>query len=147
VTSRVRRRSACVVVAIATGLSGIALIAAGRGGRLVQQPAAAPASTVEPGLEAVVRAFFATQEAEDAAGYLALWSRTARAPSAAALKFIFDSGDDRYNDISILRADTIGVVTRVRVTATRDRTFVTPAGPGPTMHTQYVASLLMIKAL
>jgi len=145
VTSRVRRRSACVVVAIATGLSGIALIAAGRGGRLVQQPAAAPASTVEPGLEAVVRAFFATQEAEDAAGYLALWSRTARAPSAAALKFIFDSGDDRYNDISILRADTIGVVTRVRVTATRDRTFVTPAGPGPTMHTQYVASLLMIK--
>ena len=93
----------------------------------------------------MVRAFFATQEAEDVAGYLALWSRTVRAPSAVMLKFVFDSGDDRFSDINILRVDTTGAVTRVRVAATRDRTAVTPAGLGPTTHSRYVASLLMVK--
>ena len=144
-TSRVRRPSALAVVAIATGLSAVALVADARGIRLIRQAAAPPAVTVDPAMEAVVRAFFATQEAEDIAGYLALWSRTARAPSPVMLKFVFDSGDDRYSDINILRADVTGTVTRVRVAATRDRTVVTPAGSGPTMHSRYVASLLMIK--
>ena len=105
-----------------------------------------PASAVDPGMEALVRAFFATQEAEDVAGYLALWSRTAARPSPAMLKFVFDSGDDRYSDISILRVDATGAVTRVRVAATRDRTVITPGRTRRRPPTAgYVASLLMVK--
>ena len=105
----------------------------------------AVAPAIEPALDAVVRAFFATQESEDIAGYLALWSRTVRAPSPVMLKFVFDSGNDRYSDISILRVDTSGAVTRVRVAATRDRTAHAAGGLGPATHSRYVASLLMVK--
>ncbi|MEO7276253.1 MAG: tetratricopeptide repeat protein [Vicinamibacterales bacterium] len=141
----VQRRRAFVVSVIAVALSSLVGPVYGHGPAPDPQAAATPPVVVEPGMDAVVRAFFTTQEAEDVAGYLALWSRTASRPSPAMLKFVFDSGDDRYSDISILRVDLTGAVTRVRVAATRDRTAVTPAGPGPSTHSRYIASLLMVR--
>jgi tetratricopeptide (TPR) repeat protein len=91
---------------------------------LIGSLVAAPArqGTEDPKLQAAVQQFFALQEAEDVEGYLALWSKTALRPQPAQLKFIFDTGDDKFSDISIVRATPVGDRVRVRVTATRDRT-------------------------
>ncbi|HEY0872479.1 MAG TPA: tetratricopeptide repeat protein, partial [Vicinamibacterales bacterium] len=87
------------------------------------QTAQAPAaSEVDPAIQAVVRRFFETQQAEDVQGYLALWSATATRPQAAQLRFIFEAGDDLFSDITIVSATITGNTARVRVTATRQRT-------------------------
>jgi len=76
----------------------------------------------DPKLQAAVQQFFALQEAEDVEGYLALWSKSAQKPQPAQLKFVFDAGDDRFSDITIVKATPVGDRVRVRVTATRERT-------------------------
>jgi tetratricopeptide (TPR) repeat protein len=81
--------------------------------------------TDDPKLRAAVDQFFATQQAEDVAGYLALWSATAKRPSADQLKYVFESGDDTFSDVAIVGTVATGDRVRVRVSATRDR--VTPA--------------------
>ena len=83
----------------------------------------------DPQLQAAVQQFFALQEAEDVAGYLALWSKTAKRPTPAQLKFVFDSGDDKFSEIAITNASAAGENVRVRITVTRDRT-VPPRNPG-----------------
>jgi tetratricopeptide (TPR) repeat protein len=72
-------------------------------------------------LRAAVERFFATQESEDIDAYLALWSAKSERPQRDQLKFVFDSGDDTYSDITIVRTIPTGDRVRVRVTATRDR--------------------------
>jgi tetratricopeptide (TPR) repeat protein/CHAT domain-containing protein len=77
----------------------------------------------DPEIRAAVDRFFAAQEAEDAAAYLSLWSTKApRAPRAEQLKFIFESGDDRFSDIAIARIVPVGELVRVLVSVKRERT-------------------------
>jgi tetratricopeptide (TPR) repeat protein len=89
---------------------------------LLQIPAAAPPAEVDPALRSAVERFFSAQEAEDVEGYLALWSAAAQKPQAHQLKFIFDSGDDRFSDLVIERATIAGGHARVRLRVTRTRT-------------------------
>lgn len=77
---------------------------------------------IDPALKGAVDRFFATQVAEDADAYLALWSRTATRPQAQQLKYIFDSGDDKFLDLQIDRAVVTGDTARVRGSITRVRT-------------------------
>jgi len=83
----------------------------------------------DPKLRAAVDRFFATQQAEDVDGYLALWSTAARRPPPEQireqLKYIFDAGDDTFSDIVITATFPAGDRVRVRVSATRVR--VSPA--------------------
>src|SRR5688572_13582028 len=72
-------------------------------------------------LRAAVDRFFTTQQAEDIPAYLALWSRTAQRPTAEQLKFIFDSGEDTFSEITIVRTIPAGDKVRVRVSAKRER--------------------------
>jgi tetratricopeptide (TPR) repeat protein len=72
-------------------------------------------------LRAAVERFFATQESEDIDAYLALWSAKSDRPQRDQLKFVFDSGDDKYSNITIVHTIPAGDHVRVRVTATRDR--------------------------
>jgi tetratricopeptide (TPR) repeat protein len=72
-------------------------------------------------LRAAVDRFFTTQQAEDIPAYLALWSRTAQRPTAEQLKFIFDSGEDTFTEIAIVRTIPAGDKVRVRVSARRER--------------------------
>ena len=81
--------------------------------------------TDDPKLHAAVERFFAMQQAEDVTGYLSLWSTKVERPTAAQLKYVFESGDDTFSDITVIRAFPAGDRVRVRVSATRDR--VTPA--------------------
>ena len=81
-----------------------------------------PAQDVDPALQAITERFFATQQAEDVDGYLALWSRSASKPTAEQLRFVFASGDDVFTDVAVLRATITGETARIRVTATRART-------------------------
>lgn len=79
----------------------------------------------DPKLQRAVEQFFSTQELEDVDAYLAMWSRTADRPDAAQVRFVFESGDDRYSEIAILRVTPAGGDrVRVRVQAVRDRTLV-----------------------
>jgi tetratricopeptide (TPR) repeat protein len=83
---------------------------------------AAPAGQqIDPEIETAVHRYFETQEAEDADGYLALWSESRR-PRRENLQYIFDSGDDRFSDVTIGRVTTTATETRVRVSAMRTRT-------------------------
>lgn len=84
---------------------------------------------IDPGLKTAVDRFFATQVAEDADAYLALWSKTAKRPEAAQLKYIFDSGDDRFLDLEITRATVTGETARVRGSITRVRTALSATNP------------------
>ena len=84
---------------------------------------------VDPVLKAVVDRFFATQVAEDAEAYLALWSRTATRPQPQQLKYIFDSGDDKFLDLQIDRAVVSGDTARVRGSITRIRTPIDVKNP------------------
>ncbi len=101
----------------------------------------------DPALRAAVERYFATQEAEDAAGYLALWSKTAARPTAAQLQYVFESGDDKFSDISIASVIPTASGARVRVTATRERTVVVPApGAGPrTFRTTNTLTLVYVR--
>ena len=103
--------------------------------------------TDDPKLRAAVDRFFAMQQAEDVAGYLSLWSATAKRPTAEQLKYVFESGDDTFSDIAIVGTFPAGDRVRVRVSATRDR--VTPARipgrPPLTSHTTTAWSLTYVR--
>ena len=58
----------------------------------------------DPLLRAAVEKYFAMQAAEDVEGYLALWSANAQKPRVEQLKFVFQTGDDTFSDITILKA-------------------------------------------
>lgn len=83
---------------------------------------AGPRQDSDPELLSVVQRFFAAQQAEDAGAYLALWSGSAKKPLAAQLQHVFDSGDDEFLDVRLVRATVVGETARVRATATRMRT-------------------------
>jgi tetratricopeptide (TPR) repeat protein len=104
----------------------------------------------DPQLRAAVERFFATQEAEDVVGYLSLWSTAAQRPPAEQLKFVFDSGDDKFSDVAIISVFKVvpaGDRVRVRVSATRDRTSPPrrPGGPPVTFHTNMAWSLTYVR--
>ena len=88
---------------------------------VLQAPASTP-GVDDPALRAAVQRFYETQEQEDVAGYLALWSAKAQPPPAAQLKFIFDSGDDKFSEIEITRVTESRGRVRVRVDVLRVRT-------------------------
>lgn len=77
---------------------------------------------VDPALRTAVERFYATQQAEDVAGYLSLWSATAARPAAEQLKYVFDSGDDQFSGLTILRVSPAAGRTVVRASVIRDRT-------------------------
>ena len=86
---------------------------------MAQPSGAAQQEPVDAALDSAVHSYFETQESEDVAGYLALWSSTATRPTPAMLTFIFDSGDDRFSDITIVRVTPTADGARVRVGAVR----------------------------
>ena len=104
---------------------------------------AAQADTVDPALRVAVERFYATQEAEDVDAYLSLWSSSAERPRPEQLKYVFDSGDDKFSQITITSVRTRGAFTLVRVSVTRDRTGTTrrPDGSPFVFHTSFVAAL------
>lgn len=87
------------------------------------QTAAGPPgqAAVDPALRAAVERFYAAQQAEDIEGYLALWSRQAQRPQPGSVKALFESGDDRFSEIAIIRAAQSGDVMRLVVEARRER--------------------------
>ena len=101
----------------------------------------------DPNLRAAVDRFFATQQAEDVDGYLALWSARAKRPTAEQLKYVFESGDDTFSDVAIVGTFPTADRVRVRVSATRDR--VTPARipgrPPFTFHSTTAWSLTYVR--
>ena len=108
---------------------------------------ASQADVVDPLLRSAVERFYATQEAEDVAGYLSLWSSTAERPRPEQLKFIFDAGDDKFSQLSIASVHTRGPLTIVRVSVTRDRTSANrrPDGSPFVFHTSWVAALTYVR--
>jgi hypothetical protein len=86
-----------------------------------RQGAGGAPSIDDPEIRSVVDRFFATQVAEDADAYLALWSANVQRPTLAQLKFVFESGDDVFTDVTIERVTVSGGRVRVRVFATRNR--------------------------
>jgi tetratricopeptide (TPR) repeat protein len=101
----------------------------------------------DPTLRAAVDRFFATQQAEDVDGYLALWSAKAKRPTAEQLKYVFEGGDDTFSEIAIVGTFPAADRVRVRVSATRDR--VTPARipgrPPFTFHSTTAWSLTYVR--
>jgi tetratricopeptide (TPR) repeat protein len=89
-------------------------------------PAQAPD---DPPVRAAVERYYRALEAEDVEGYLSLWSKTATRPQLESLKFLFESADERFFDIEILRVITTGDRLRVRVSVRRERTRA-PSKPG-----------------
>jgi tetratricopeptide (TPR) repeat protein len=115
---------------------------------LLQIPAEAPPApqaAVDPALRAAVERFFAMQEAEDVAGYLALWSKSAQLPQAQQLKFIFDTGDDKFTDLTIERAAVLGTQARVRIRVFRARTGTRPDGTPTTFNTRLLWTLTFVR--
>ncbi len=110
---------------------------------LALQIAAPPAAVdVDPALAALVTRFYETQEKEDLAGYLALWSpKAASGQRELQLKYIFDTGDDTFSDVVITRASVSGETARLRVSLRRTRTSTRPDGRPPivTSYTTTVA--------
>ncbi len=103
---------------------------------------------VDPSLRAAVERFYATQEAEDVPGYLALWSVSAPRPQPAQLKFIFDSGDDKFSDLQIRRVTRTGDRVVVRLSVARDRTLTAtrrPDAPPSITHSVVQASLTFVR--
>jgi tetratricopeptide (TPR) repeat protein len=110
----------------------------------VQSAASQPVE--DPALRTAVERFFAIQEAEDIQGYLALWSRTVTPPRIESLKFIFDTGDDKFSDIRIVRATPSGDRMRARVAARRQRTMTSPTGSSGTVRTsEMLVSLTFLR--
>ncbi len=103
--------------------------------------------TDDPKLRAAVDRFFAMQQAEDVAGYLSLWSATAKRPTAEQLKYVFEAGDDTFSDIAIVGTFPAGDRVRVRVSATRDRVSPAriPGRPPFTSHTTTAWSLTYVR--
>ena len=101
---------------------------------------------VDPLLRTAIERFYATQEAEDIGGYLALWASTSR-PQPQQLKHIFDSGDDQFSGLTILRATRVGDRTVVRVSVIRDRTTTLrrPDGVPMTFHTRMDVALTFVR--
>lgn len=108
-------------------LAALAVLLSGFQALVAPQPPAP--GDEDPRIRSVVERFFAAQEAEDAAAYLALWSAQAQKPRPEQLAFVFKSGDDRFTDIAIRRVVRIGDLHRVIVSVARERTSSTP-GPG-----------------
>lgn len=112
-------------------------------------PPAPAQDPIDPALGAAVEKFYATQEAEDVEGYLALWSAKARRPDMAAqLKFIFESGDDKFSDLEIQRVVLLNDQARVRVRITRTRTdarIKRPDGTPSVFNTRLLASLTFVR--
>ena len=104
-----------------------------------------PQDAVDPALRAAAERFFAVQEAEDIAGYLALWSKSAQVPPAHQVKFIFDTGDDRFSDLVIERTAIIGSQARVRLRVTRARTGARPDGTPTTFNTRILWTLTFVR--
>lgn len=102
---------------------------------------------IEPSLRAAVERFYAAQEAEDIPAYLGLWSASVQPPSPTQLKFIFDSGDDKFSDLQIRRVTRDGARAAVRVSIARDRTLAARRldVPPPTMHSVMQASLTFVR--
>jgi tetratricopeptide (TPR) repeat protein len=96
---------------------------------------------VDPTLRAAVERFYATQQAEDIAGYLALWSPNADRPSPEQLKYIFSAGDDKFSEITITAVRPRGPQTVVRVSVNRERTVQRPDGSPLVFRTAIVAAL------
>jgi hypothetical protein len=63
------------------------------------------------------------------------------------LKFIFDSGDDRFSEISILRVTPTTEGARVRVGAARERSTTNPQGVVSTTRSRLTASLIFAKEI
>jgi tetratricopeptide (TPR) repeat protein/CHAT domain-containing protein len=101
------------------------------------------AEVVDPALRSAVERFYATQEAEDVDAYLSLWSSTAERPRPEQLKYVFDSGDDKFSQITITSVRPRGALTVVFVSVTRDRTSTNrrPDGAPIVFHTSFVAAL------
>ena len=113
---------------------------------VILQAAQAP-SVDDPTLAAAVQRFYDTQQREDVAAYLALWSAQAQRPPADQLKYIFDTGDDQFSDIRITRVTESRGRVRVRVSALRQRTGL-PRGGGvlpPVMTSHLRASLTYVR--
>ena len=103
---------------------------------------------VDPSLRAAVERFYAMQEAEDIAGYMALWAKTAQDPQRPAqLKFIFDSGDDKFSDLTITSVRPLATQTVVRLSVTRDRTSTRrlPDGSPLVFHSTIQAALTYVR--
>ena len=109
--------------------------------------ATAAQDEIDPSLRAAVERFYAAQEAEDAAAYLALWSASAQRPQPAQLKFIFDSGDDKFSNLRIVRVTREGPRAVVRLTVTRDRTLASrrPEGAPIVLHSELQWSLTLLQ--
>jgi tetratricopeptide (TPR) repeat protein len=93
------------------------------------QVAAPPGAVEDPALLAAIERFYATQEAEDVPGYLALWSPNARPPTPAQLGFVFEGGNDDFSEISITRVTGTEKELRVRLSVRRARTLTPSAKP------------------
>ena len=125
-----------------------AIITFGSGSFLAQQMTAPFPShqvEIEPELDAAVHMYFETQEKEDVAGYIDMWSSAAQRPSPAMLKFIFDAGEDQYSEVAILRATRTADGARVRVGALRVRTTTNQQGVVSTSRSRLVVSLVYVK--
>jgi hypothetical protein len=105
----------------------------------------APQDGIDPALRAAVERFFAMQEAEDLAGYLALWSKTAELPKTHQLKFVFDTGDDKFTDLTIERATILGPQARVRLRVLRARSGTRPDGTPTTFNSRLTWSLTFVR--
>ena len=100
----------------------------------------------DPALRAAVEQFVATQQREDADAYLALWSESARRPERAMLQYIFDSGDDEFSNVAVVRVVRSGDVVRVRVSAERDRSTPGRTGGSPVhVRSRMMVSLTYVK--
>lgn len=91
-----------------------------------------PQPNVDPAIKVLVERFFATQEAEDLEGYLALWSRTAQKPPVSQLRFVFTSGDDKFTNLEIEHVTVADREARVRVSISRLRTATDNPNPDGT---------------
>ncbi len=101
---------------------------------------------IDPSLRAAVERFYSTQQAEDVGGYLALWASASR-PQPQQLEHIFDSGDDQFSGLTILRATEVGDRTVVRASVIRDRTSTMrrPDGVPMTFHTRMDVALTFVR--
>ena len=86
-------------------------------------------AAIDPSLRAAVERFYAAQEAKDVAAYLSLWASTAQRPRPEQLKYLFDSGDDKFSGLTIVRVSSDGDRTVVRASVVRDRTSATARRP------------------
>lgn len=98
--------------------------------------------SLDPALRAAVDRYFSTQQAEDVEGYLSLWSAKVQRPTVEQIKFVFNAGDDVFSDIVVVKSMVFGELTRVRVSAVRQRTeSLIPGRPPVNRQTKMLLSL------